>query len=93
MVTAEELVKKQKKKDKDKNKIYQKVYARVDKKIEMASQQNYYQCLYEIPEFMLGIPLYNLGECMSYIDEKLKKNGFSTFWKNNTVIIDWEPKE
>lgn len=91
MVNAKDLVKKQKKKDKEKYIIYQKVYDRIDKKILMASSQNYYRCLYEIPEFMLGIPLYNLNECIKYIDKKLNDNGFKTVWNINSVLIDWEP--
>ena len=93
MVNAKDLVKKQKKKDKEKNIIYQKVFERIDKKILMASGQNFYQCLYEIPEFMLGLPLYNLHECIIYIDKKLKENGFKTMWNNNEVLIDWEPED
>lgn len=93
VLNAKELVKKQKKRDKEKNIIYQKVYDRVDKKISMASNQNYYQCLYEIPELMLGLPLYNINECIIYVDKKLKENGFKTIWTKNTVLIDWEPDD
>lgn len=91
--TAKDLVKKQKKKEKEKNSIYKKVYDRIDKKILMASEQNFYQCLYEIPEFMLGLPLYNLHECINYVDKELKSNGFKTYWTNNEVLIDWSTIE
>lgn len=90
VLNAKDLVKQQKKKDKEKNLIFQKVYDRIDKKILMASNQNFYQCLYEIPEFMLGLPLYNLQECIIYVNKKLKNNGFKTFWNNNKVLIDWD---
>lgn len=91
MVTADELVKNQRKKDKDKSKIYHKVYERIDKKIIMASQKNFYQCQYEVPEFMLGVPLYDLNCCIKYIQKMLKENGFKTFWDGNIVLIDWSP--
>lgn len=93
VLNAKDLVKKQKKKEKEKNQIYQKVYDRVDKKILMASNQNYYKCLYEIPDLMLGLPLYNINECIIYVDKKLKENGFRTYWTKNQVLIDWEPNE
>ncbi|ADO67201.1 hypothetical protein crov168 [Cafeteria roenbergensis virus] len=89
-VNAKDLVKQQKKKDKEKNIIYKKVYERIDKKILMASNKNYYQCLYELPEFMLGLPLYNIDECIKYIDNILVNNGFKTNWTNNKVLISWE---
>ena len=56
----------------------------------MASNQNFYKCLYEIPEFMLGLPLYNIDECVKYIDKKLIENGFKTKWNNNQVLISWD---
>lgn len=90
MVKAKDLIKKQKAKDLEKNKIYKKIYERVEKKILMASNQNFYQCFYEIPEFMLGLPLYNLNECIKYIDNKLIDNGFKTVWDNNQVLINWK---
>lgn len=89
-VKAKDLIKQQKKRIDEKNKIYKKVYERVDKKIVMASSHNYYECLYEVPEFMLGLPLYNIEECINYINNKLIDNGFKTSWENNKVLINWE---
>jgi len=93
MVTADELVKKQKKKNKTKEKVFKKVYERIEKKIEMSSNNDYYQCMYEIPEFMIGIPLYNLKDCIKYVDKKLSKNGFKRRWSQNQVIINWETED
>jgi len=89
MVTASELVKKQKKKEELKKKVYEKIYERIIKKIKMASDLNFFQCIYEIPELLLGIPIYNLADSIEYVDKKLNKNGFKTQWNNNIAIIDW----
>lgn len=89
MVTASELVKKQKKKEDEKKKIYEKIYERVIKKIKMASDLNFFQCSYEIPELLLGVPIYNINDCMEYVEKKLKKNEFKTNWNKNMIIIDW----
>jgi len=89
MVTASELVKKQKKKEDEKKKVYEKIYERIVKKIKMASDLNFFQCNYEIPELLLGIPIYNLSDCIEYVDKKLQKNEFKTAWRNNIVTIDW----
>lgn len=89
-IKAKDLIKQQKKKQKEKDLIYKKIYQRIEKKIVMASKLDFSQCLYEIPEFMLGVPLYNLNQCISYNDKKLKENGFKTIWNRNTVLVNWE---
>ena len=33
-------------------------------------------CLYSIPEFIFGTPLYNINDLKKYIMDTLKKNGF-----------------
>lgn len=91
MVKASDLVKQQEEKDKKKKIIYKKIYERIEHKITHASQINLYECWYEIPEFILNIPLYNLESCKQYILHKLKKNEFNTSIVNNNVIwISWK---
>lgn len=90
MVKASDLVKQQKEKDKTKDKIYKKIYDRVEHKIQQASIANLYECWYEIPEFMLNIPLYNLENCKRYIIKELTKNEFKTNTVNNYIYISWK---
>ena len=93
MVTASDLKKENKKKNKDKIKIFKKVYERIDRTIILANSKDYENCKYEVPEFLLGVPLYDLNECIKYIDEILEKNGFKREWDNNIVFIDWSDNE
>lgn len=91
MVKASDLIKEQKKKDELKKKTYKKIYHKVEKKILMASSVNSYYCTYEIPNFILGLPLYTWADCKSYIVEKLKKNGFKVKdYSVNVIIISWQ---
>lgn len=93
MVTASELKKENKKKNKEKIKIYKKVYERIDKTIVLANSKDYESCKYEVPEFLLGVPLYDLDDCINYIDKRLEENGFKKNWKNNIVFIDWSESD
>ena len=48
-------------------------------------------CLYNIPEFIFGIPLYNVNDLKKYIINTLKKNGFKIlYFHPNTIFISWD---
>ena len=93
MVNALILYSQQKEKEKTKYKIYDKIYELIEKRIIMASSCNFYNILYEIPEFLIGYPVYNLNDCSEYIQNKLKNNNFQIdFYKPNILFISWEIK-
>lgn len=90
MVKAEDLIKEQEEKNNMRKEYYKKVYKRVEKKIVQVNSVNESQCWYEIPEFILGIPLYSFEDCKQYLINRLQKNGFKTnMLNNNTIFIDW----
>uniref|UniRef100_A0A6C0J5P2 Uncharacterized protein n=1 Tax=viral metagenome TaxID=1070528 RepID=A0A6C0J5P2_9ZZZZ len=90
MVKAFELVKEQKERDKLKKKIYKKIYINVEKKIVQSSGVNLYKCWFQIPEFLINYPLYNVNDCNQYIISKLKNNGFQTeLLAKNIIFISW----
>ena len=93
MVKAKELIKQQKVREERKNKTFDKIYEVIEKKIVLASTGDYYYTWYQIPEFLVGLPLYSLDECLKYIQEKLKSNGFETeFFNPNILLIKWFAK-
>jgi len=90
MVKASELVKQQQDKDKLKDKIYNKIYKRIEKKIINASATNLYECWYDVPEFILNLPLYNIEDCMNYLVIILNKNEFKVERNHNILYISWK---
>ena len=90
MVKASELVKQQKDKDKLKDKIYYKIYKRIEHKIILASNTNLYECWYDVPEFILSLPLYKLEDCITYLVKQLHKNEFKTERNGNILYISWK---
>lgn len=93
MVKADELIKSQKKRKKRKEKIFCKVYKKIEKKITLASASNFYYCWYQIPEFILGQPLYSYKECIEYIKKIIENDGFKIeIYEPNIVLISWYPK-
>ena len=93
MVKAKDLIHSQKEREKIKFKTFSKIYDNIEKKISLASSSNFYYTWYEIPEFLIGFPLYNLSECKTNITNKLKENEFDIEeFSNNIILIKWFPK-
>ena len=93
MVKANELIKEQKKREEIKVETFKKVYKSIEKKIILASAGNFYYVWYEVPEFVLGLPTYNLKECIEYIKKRLEENQFGCeCYKPNILLIKWFPK-
>ena len=50
-------------------------------------------CFYHIPEFIIGVPLYNIHDLRNYLMNSLKKNGFQILYvEPNWLFITWEIK-
>lgn len=92
-LNLDELCKQQKITHEHKVKIYQKILARVHKKIKTVSRQrsNNKFCVYLLPEFVLGIPRYDMANCTTYVIEKLMENGFQVKYTHpNLLFISWQ---
>ena len=90
MVTAEELINEQKMRENKRKKYFKKVYKLVERRIIDSSKMNLYQCIYDIPNFILNGPIYSIDDCREYILNKLKENGFKTQILNeNRLLIYW----
>jgi len=74
-------------------KIYQKVLARVHSKIKATSRMRNSDkfTFFLLPEFILGVPRYDMVECTSYVMEKLIDNGFMIKYTHpNLLFISWQ---
>ncbi len=92
MLKASELISVQKERESKKYITYNKIYSNIEKKIKLASDTNNYYTWYQIPEFLIGLPFYDVSDCNKYIVKTLNDNGFKiTSYKNNLVLISWLP--
>lgn len=93
MVNAQDLIKEQKKREEKKIITFEKIYKTIEKKIVLASASNYYYVWYEVPEFILGLPTYDLKGCIEFVKKKLKENNFECdVYKPNILFIKWFPE-
>lgn len=93
MVKADDLIKQQKEREDRKYVTFDKIYKLVEKKICTSSLGNFYYTWYQVPDFLVGLPLYSHKDCQKYIINKLTKNGFEIeFFEPDIILIKWFPK-
>lgn len=82
--------KKQEKRKASFEKVLQQCYSR----IQGFADKEHKHCFYEVPEFIIGFPLYDISECVTYISEVLGKNGFSiSYYFPRVLYISWGSEE
>ena len=50
-------------------------------------------CFFQIPEFIIGVPLYNIEDLKEYLMKSLQKDGFQYMYVDpNWLFVTWELK-
>lgn len=91
-LNIDELYEKKKQHDLTQLEIFNKILNLVHKKIKLISRQriNNQICWYVVPETILGVPKYDNANCIAYLIDKLKTNGFSVRYIHpNLLCISW----
>lgn len=71
--------------------IYDGVLVKCHKRIKYNSSLERTYCFFQIPEFIIGTPLYKVTEMRTYIINSLKNNGFKIMYiEPNWLFISWE---
>ena len=77
----------------NKLKYYEKILQKCFFKIRQAVYNEETYCLYSVPSYMKGFPIYNVKQCIFYIMNKLKKNSIdSKYIYPNIIFIYWKYK-
>ena len=76
-----------------KKELYDKIFLRTINLIKESAQLGKNMCMYQIPELILGMPIYNVQECLLYIQGILISKKFETvIAKPNIIFIFWQLK-
>lgn len=73
--------------------VYQKILHRIHERIKHIARQKNNEdfCFYVVPEFMFGVPRYDVATCVSYVMEQLQDNGFVVKYTHpNLLFISWK---
>ena len=85
-----EIHKKQKDREKNRIKIYENISSRCFKKIKETSLNEETFCFFRIPEYIPGLPIYNITECVMFLLNLLHEKGFSARYCDSLMIfISW----
>ena len=74
-------------------KTYDKIIDKISIRIKIIAANSLNSFSYEIPQFIPGLPLYNIQNCAEYIIIKLKEHGFNVQYNHpNILFISWDLK-
>ena len=91
-INLDDLYEKKKQYDLHKLDLYNKILNRIHVKIKTISRQKIDEqfCWFVVPEVIIGVPKYDQGDCIGYLFQKLKDNGFAVkYYHPNTLFICW----
>lgn len=72
--------------------VYNSILQKCHMKIEEAAKKEKYFCYYDVPEYVIGLPLYNISECIEHVIDQLKENGFKVEYLFPKMIhVSWFP--
>ena len=72
------------------NVILETCYKRIQKCIQVT--RNAYSCFCEVPEFLIGYPLYELNECLQYCIDMMTAKGFAVkYIFPRVLLVSWLP--
>lgn len=85
-----EIHKKQKEKENSRVKIYEGISAKCFKKIKETANNEESFCFYKMPEYIPGLPIYNMTECVMFLLNILHEKGFKARYCDKYIIfISW----
>ena len=77
-----------------KYKIYNDVLYKIHDKIRKTTSKERFKIIYDVPEFVFGLPSYNLNHCTAYLIKHLRNNGFLVkYYFPKIIYISWDPHE
>jgi hypothetical protein len=73
--------------------IYDSVLQKCHKRIKYNATLQRSYCFFQIPEFIIGVPLFDPNEMKTYIINSLKTNGFQLLYvEPNWLFVHWDVK-
>jgi hypothetical protein len=88
-ININELLSYSKNDEHNKKRLYNKLLENSHKRIKHYAKNKKKECLYQVPEYTFGYPLYNYEEAVNYIANQLKDNGFIIKILHTYIHISW----
>jgi hypothetical protein len=73
---------------------FNEILYKIHNKIKKASDLEKYSIIFQVPEFIFGIPNYSIDKCTAYLIKELRMNGFLVkYYFPKILYISWNPIE
>lgn len=92
-VNIDELYEKKQARDLKQLSIFNKILNRIHTRIRVTgrNKRNDTHIWFNVPEYIFGEPVYDKGECIAYLVNKLEENGFLVRYMHpNTLFVSWQ---
>ena len=77
-----------------KNEVFERVLSKCHRRIELNAENQKLKCFFEVPEFVVGYPLYDIKTCIEFTLNSLNKNGFLVkYFFPKILYISWDLDE
>ena len=77
-----------------KEKSMQHVLGKCFRHVQKSANNEATACLYEVPEFIIGLPVYDLNECIQYVHQRLLDQGFQVgYLFPRILLITWHDEK
>jgi len=91
-INIDELFERKQQRDLKQLSIFNKILARIQRRIQLTGRNKRLDQFiwFQIPEYIFGEPIYDKGDCIAYVVNKLTTNGFHVRYLHpNTVFVSW----
>jgi len=91
---AQDVLKTMTRKNEMRRECFDKIVDMCVKKIVRGAALNMTQCFFEVPEFVLGFPLYDINECILYVIKGLQGAGYVVkYFFPRVIHVSWASSE
>lgn len=91
MINIHELNRRRREKHQRDLEIYHRVLKRCHNRIRLSAHKMGTQCVFTVPQYIAGLPLYSLRDCISFLKQTLRQNGFKVKNLNfDQLFISWK---
>ena len=91
MINLRKLTKHRRKRYEKQKYLFKQILKKCHSKIYLSGEQLKTECIFTIPQYVPGMPLFDIKECMRYIIAKLQDNKLRVqIIQHDTISISWE---
>lgn len=93
MITLKEIQAKQQSREVKRKEVFQIILEDCGKLIKKSDDMKRMCCMFVVPDFVIGQPLFDLHECISFLVKEMKARGFSVHYIfPKSLFITWQSK-